>query len=140
MSILSDPERFVHDRYSIWNFIELDVGIIAASLPALKPLFSSFLDAARGMTSGPSGTSRPGDRIHSQHTERDQSAKRQTRSEQHAPRQTGRSSLRVSSYATHNRDAWGVDRAKSSEDSILPLHDLNGATNTIVVTKEFRVT
>ncbi|KAF2621923.1 hypothetical protein BU25DRAFT_296680, partial [Macroventuria anomochaeta] len=27
-----------HDTYSIWNFIELHLGIIAASLPALKPL------------------------------------------------------------------------------------------------------
>jgi hypothetical protein len=32
-------EPYVYDTCSIWNFIELDMGIIAASLPALKPLF-----------------------------------------------------------------------------------------------------
>jgi hypothetical protein len=51
-TILTDPARFIHDRYSMWNFIELDIGIVAASLPALKPLFSRFLDVARGLTSG----------------------------------------------------------------------------------------
>ena len=44
------PEPYIYDTYSIWNFIELDVGIIAASLPALKPLLSWFRDTARGLT------------------------------------------------------------------------------------------
>jgi hypothetical protein len=39
-----------HDTYSIWNFIELHLGIIAASLPALKPLFAQFFDTIRGAT------------------------------------------------------------------------------------------
>jgi hypothetical protein len=51
-TILTDPRRFIHDWYSMWNFIELDVGIVAASLPALKPLYTRFLDVAREWTSG----------------------------------------------------------------------------------------
>ncbi|KAF2026203.1 hypothetical protein EK21DRAFT_74787 [Setomelanomma holmii] len=35
-----DLEPYIKDAYSIWNFLGLDFGIIAASLPALKPLFS----------------------------------------------------------------------------------------------------
>jgi hypothetical protein len=45
-----NPEPYIRDAYSIWNFIELDIGIIAASLPTLKPLFSCFYDTARGLT------------------------------------------------------------------------------------------
>jgi hypothetical protein len=58
-TILFDPERFVHDTFSMWNFIELDVGIIAASLPALKPLFKRSLEVARSIVqSQPTKTSR----------------------------------------------------------------------------------
>ncbi|KAI4712351.1 hypothetical protein J4E89_002618 [Alternaria sp. Ai002NY15] len=48
-TIMNDPERFVHDAFSMWNFIELEVGIIAASLPSLKPLCNRFLEAARSV-------------------------------------------------------------------------------------------
>ncbi|KAF2748573.1 hypothetical protein M011DRAFT_399755 [Sporormia fimetaria CBS 119925] len=43
-------EAWIEDQYNIWNFVELTVGIIAASLPALKPLFTWFFEAARGKT------------------------------------------------------------------------------------------
>ena len=39
-----------HDLYSIWNFIELHLGIIAASLPALKPLFARIFDTIHEAT------------------------------------------------------------------------------------------
>jgi len=42
-----NPEPLIHDSYAIWSFIELDTGIIAASLPALKPLFNKFFDTMR---------------------------------------------------------------------------------------------
>jgi hypothetical protein len=34
-----------YDAYSIWNFLELHLGIIAASLPALKPLLKKLSGA-----------------------------------------------------------------------------------------------
>jgi hypothetical protein len=50
----SNPDPFVHDTFTIWRFIEYDVGIIAASLPSLKPLFKRVLNGTRGTTpSGP---------------------------------------------------------------------------------------
>ncbi|KAF1934778.1 hypothetical protein EJ02DRAFT_439656 [Clathrospora elynae] len=45
-----DPEPWIHDSYTIWNFIELYMGIIAALLPALKPMFSWFSNAAKSIT------------------------------------------------------------------------------------------
>ncbi|KAJ6196215.1 hypothetical protein J3E72DRAFT_396138 [Bipolaris maydis] len=33
-----------YGAYSIWNFTELHLGIIAASLPALKPIFKKFVE------------------------------------------------------------------------------------------------
>jgi hypothetical protein len=38
----------VHDTFTIWRFIEYDVGIIAASLPSLKPIFKRILVGTRG--------------------------------------------------------------------------------------------
>ncbi|KAH9207631.1 hypothetical protein DL95DRAFT_395890 [Leptodontidium sp. 2 PMI_412] len=44
VNVLKDPDSTRKDRYSIWNAIELYVGLLAASLPALRPLFKSMLD------------------------------------------------------------------------------------------------
>lgn len=35
-----------HNAYALWNYAELSVGIIAACLPALRPIFSFILDKA----------------------------------------------------------------------------------------------
>ncbi|KAJ4330531.1 hypothetical protein N0V87_009924 [Didymella glomerata] len=48
----TDSEPWVHDTYAIWNFIELDTGIIAASLPATKPLLSQLCQIAKSLTKG----------------------------------------------------------------------------------------
>ncbi|KAB2101376.1 hypothetical protein AG0111_0g10449 [Alternaria gaisen] len=48
---LTDPDPYVHDTFTMWRFIEYDVGIIVASLPSLKPLFKHILnDGTRGTT------------------------------------------------------------------------------------------
>ena len=38
------------DAYSIWNFAELHLAIIATSLAAVKPLFANFFDSIRTAT------------------------------------------------------------------------------------------
>jgi len=43
-------EFYTYDWYTFWNFLELDLGIVAASLPALKPLFGSFFSQVKAMT------------------------------------------------------------------------------------------
>lgn len=48
----TDSEPWVHDTYAIWNFIELDMGIIAASLPATKPLLNQLYKSVKTLISG----------------------------------------------------------------------------------------
>lgn len=45
--VFDNPDYTFHDSYSIWNNVELHVGIIAACLPALRPLFAALLDGAK---------------------------------------------------------------------------------------------
>ena len=46
-TFLSNPDRYWDDGFMVWNMIELCLGIIAASLPSLKPLFKSVLESTR---------------------------------------------------------------------------------------------
>jgi hypothetical protein len=41
---LQEPDPYVYDIFTIWRFIEFDVG---ASLPSLKPLFKRILNGTR---------------------------------------------------------------------------------------------
>lgn len=45
--VFKDTDSTFHDSYAMWNNIELHVGIIAACLPALRPLFAVLLDGAK---------------------------------------------------------------------------------------------
>ncbi|PVH98848.1 hypothetical protein DM02DRAFT_484891, partial [Periconia macrospinosa] len=47
--VFDEPDWTVYNSFNVWNFIELTIGIIAASLPSLKPLFNWFLKTARGI-------------------------------------------------------------------------------------------
>jgi hypothetical protein len=48
----TEAEPWVRDSYAVWQFIELNVGIIAASLPATKPLLSMCFDPANSFSRG----------------------------------------------------------------------------------------
>ncbi|KUJ14205.1 uncharacterized protein LY89DRAFT_131990 [Mollisia scopiformis] len=48
-NVLSNPDSTRNDSYFIWNSIELYVGILAASLPSLRPLFRSILETTRSL-------------------------------------------------------------------------------------------
>ena len=50
--MFTEAEPWVRDSYAVWQFIELNVGIIAASSPATKPLLSMFFDPANGFFRG----------------------------------------------------------------------------------------
>ncbi|KXS97313.1 hypothetical protein AC578_10745 [Pseudocercospora eumusae] len=56
-----------HNAFNVWNQIELCVGIVAASLPCLKPLFANILLKTRTMLTGHSGGSLGESKIKSQH-------------------------------------------------------------------------
>lgn len=44
VNVFKDLDSTRDDKYAIWNALELYVGLLAASLPALRPLFKSILD------------------------------------------------------------------------------------------------
>jgi hypothetical protein len=50
--LLTSPSEAKANLMSSRTYIEFTVGIIAASLPTIKPLFNSFLDVAKALASG----------------------------------------------------------------------------------------
>lgn len=48
---LLDPDWTFHDSFFMWNNIEYNIGILAASLPALRPLFTKLLGVTSKFTS-----------------------------------------------------------------------------------------
>jgi len=50
LNFFTDTDGLFNDAYQIWNAIELNVGIIAACLPALRPLFAFILETAAVLT------------------------------------------------------------------------------------------
>ena len=47
VDFFNDPDRNYHYHFLVWAMIELCLGIMAASLPALKPLFSASYNRPR---------------------------------------------------------------------------------------------
>ncbi|OAG36316.1 hypothetical protein AYO21_09481 [Fonsecaea monophora] len=48
---LEDPDWTFHDSFFMWNNIEFNIGILAASLPSLRPLFAKLLGVTQRFTS-----------------------------------------------------------------------------------------
>jgi hypothetical protein len=138
-TILSDPNRFIYDGYSMWNFVELDVGIIAASLPTTKPLFNRFLDAARGLTSGPSKSSGLGDQNMLGYHRQIEPSSRDIALVNY--KNTGGQSVKISAQAlgSSHKSIWRMERAKTSEDSILAHHNFGSTPDAVVVKNDVRV-
>ena len=135
----------------VWNYIEYTIGIIAASLPTLKPLFNWALDTARAITSGgrtggsgPKGPSSLGYHKQSDHSSTGKSV------ELHSLPSKGdltRSPYNVEVKGKHTnfddkptgvaeRDAW---ERGGSEESIIPLQHPDSGKNRIMRTTEVHV-
>jgi hypothetical protein len=56
-SVLSNTDSLRNDSYFVWNSIELYIGILAASLPSLRPLFRRFLETTRDVRTRVTGSS-----------------------------------------------------------------------------------
>lgn len=139
--VLEDPDWTVNDSFNIWNFIELTVGIVAASLPALKPLFNWFLDTARAFTSATRTKNNGYNNYH------------KGASSLGYQKQTEDSSIGLHSLATktdsprdpysvdvlhpHEKE-WDMEIAKKSDDSILPQQGRPTGQG-IVMTREIHV-
>ncbi|KAJ4992441.1 hypothetical protein SVAN01_02150 [Stagonosporopsis vannaccii] len=130
-TVFKDPDPFVHDRFTLWRFIELDIGIIAASLPALKPLFSWCLGAARNLTTRiQRPTDAPNSLGYQKHSER--SDKDIVLGEIiGGPSNT----VRIPSTRPLDGSIRVVGPGKESEESILPVHNIEEKAGTIFITR-----
>jgi hypothetical protein len=127
------PEPYIHDSYSIWNFIELDMGIIAASLPALKPLFAWFRDTAHGLSGKPTRSS--GFRS----AEGYQKQVRPVDEDGFALVEYGtKGEVKITSGAKERADGWTLGQGKSSEESIIS-HNTKPTGAGITVTRKVQV-
>ncbi|KAJ4339764.1 hypothetical protein N0V87_002964 [Didymella glomerata] len=132
--ILSDPDPFVHDRFTLWRFIEFDVGIIAASLPALKPLFNWFLGSVRSLTTRAARSNgAPNSLGYQKQSERSDKG---IVLNEYNPRSTN--TVRISSRPSNGR-FFTVGPGKNSDESILPLHNVEEKPGGIVVTRDIHV-
>lgn len=153
--VLTDPDWTVNDSFNIWNYIEFTVGIIAASLPSLKPLFNWALETARAITSGgrSRGTGKPGYKGPNSlgyNNMADQSSKSialhslTSRGDTTPGSSKGPYNVRVTTNHHHHtgladKEAWDMVRAKNSDESILPLQRPEPGHNGIMMTKEVRI-
>jgi len=141
-SILKDPRRYIHDKYSRWNYVELTIGIIAGSLPALKPLFNMLFNAARGVTTGGSTRASGYKNPQSLGYHRNQSNKSESGialGELNTGNRTSIMSPRAQAIGA-DKTAWGGGRASDSDESILPLHGTDDQSKSIVVTSAITIT
>jgi hypothetical protein len=129
-----DPEPYIKDAYTIWNFIELYVGIVAASLPALKPLFSWFYATARGMTKGTRGTGLGSTPVGGGYQKQIGSADIVLNDYKGGP------SVRISAHPYDRGDkVRETGGPKGSEDSILSHDHRDDVPNSIMVTRQVQV-
>jgi hypothetical protein len=152
-NVMNEPDWTVHDSFNVWNYIELTVGIMAASLPSLKPLFISLLEKTRAVTSrgrtkgsySPSGYKGAGSLGYIKQPDGSSRSialqSMTSKTESSAPQSPYK--VRVTTQATGlaEKEAWDVIARKASDDSIYPLQPQPDQQNQngIMLTREVRV-
>ncbi|CAI6334434.1 unnamed protein product [Periconia digitata] len=147
-TVFEDPDWSVHDSFNVWNYVELTIGIIAGSLPSLKPLFNWFLQTARAITSGGRSRAAKGYKgpISLGYQDMPGDSSRRSIALRSFPTTTGSPTNGESPYEVHvttkrqgqrPKDPWDIESAKISDESIQPLH-INEPG--ITMTREVRVT
>lgn len=154
VTFFTAPDGNFSNAYALWNYAELAVGIIAACLPALRPLFAFLLDKASStFASGNAGLSTR-HKYYMQSNDINLSAVGK-RDDSEGARGDGRYGVSVTS---NGRDFYEervprrpmgkleqslTEGEGDSDENILPIQDveMNGrANNRIVKTTEVRVT
>jgi hypothetical protein len=149
---LDDMDWTVRDSFNIWNYIEFTIGIIAASLPTLKPLFNWCLEAARAITTG-RGTD--GTRRASAYNNRnslgyqdmgdrsDKSINLQSITSRGGSSATSSNPYKVrittSPARFADKESWDTVLSKHSDESIQPLQSPTAVHNGIMMTREVRI-
>jgi hypothetical protein len=133
------------DGVSCRNYIEFTVGIIAGSLPTIKPLFNSFLNVAKALTSG----TRSKNASYHAKGSRNSTGYRKTKDKSIPMDSFGTSSSPTSSkaqdaYSVHvtglaDKEAWEAQR-KGSDESNFPLRPAEALRSEgIVMTREVSI-
>jgi hypothetical protein len=151
-NVLNDPDWTVHDSFNVWNYIEFTIGIMAASLPSLKPLVVTLLDGARAITSGgrskASGYSPSGYKgalslgyVKQPDGSSKSIALDSINSKPNSSAPQSPYNVRVTTQPTGmaDKEAWDMMHRKPSDDSIYPLQPESRDQGGIVMTKEVRV-
>jgi hypothetical protein len=133
--VFSTPDMYRNDSYFIWNSIELYVGILAASLPSLRPLFKRFLETTKNMRTRRTGMSSSGNGVGARHKYYMQEEGIGMDSLPRQGQRSGKYDVKVTTSARSHpstTDDYGM-KADSDSDDILPLQG-RGITKTMDVT------
>ena len=133
-TFFQDPDPYTENRFTLWKTIEMDVGLIAASLPALKPLLNWFLGAARSLTiRAPRDSSSPTTRGY-------QKQSKNVDKGIALDAYNSRSAVEDGALCKPRNDyMWSIGAAKTSDESILPLHNAEKMPGIVLVTRDTRV-
>lgn len=124
----------------MWNYVELNVGIVAGSLPALKPLFVKLLREVKERTGASGSASKMAGYGGSKGYHKQGSSGR------------GGSGLELGNIKlkkgrSGDTGLWSQSRGNESDESVLPLHEnqnrldmLKGKKDSIIVTRSYEVT
>jgi hypothetical protein len=147
-SVDAHSDWTVNNTFFVWNYLEFTIGIIAASLPSLKPLFTWFYDSALAFTgkrskgtdskishhkaAGPLG-------YHKQRSDFSSSIVLQRFTSKSFPRDPYNVTITHPLTGRADMEAWDMMNAKGSDESIKPLQDSQKNQSGIRMTKEFSI-
>jgi len=133
--VFTTPDPYRNDSYFIWNSIELYIGILAASLPSLRPIFKSILETTKNMRSRRTGMSSSGNGVGARHKYYMQEDGIGMGNLSGQGQRSGKYDVKVTTSMRSqpsSTDDYGV-KADSESDDILPLQG-SGITKTVDVT------
>ncbi|KAF2737662.1 hypothetical protein EJ04DRAFT_510103 [Polyplosphaeria fusca] len=152
--VLTDPNWTVHDSFNVWNYLEFTIGILSASLPALKPLFNWALETAKAITSGGrtkvsgykasgyQGAGSLGYQKTSGHSDGSIALRSLTTDKDTVLGGNKHPySVRITTQPTNlaDKETWDMENARTSDESILPLQHPEARQTRIVMTREISV-
>jgi hypothetical protein len=115
-SFFTTPDYTFNDSYQVWNTIELHIGIIAASLPSLRPLFAAVLESAKLAITRGTGLSSSGQRRYYMQDESNETGG--IKMDSLAGENRGKYDVRVSSRSVGGLGGVGVARGGESEEDL----------------------
>ncbi|KAH8779133.1 phosphatidylserine decarboxylase [Hyaloscypha sp. PMI_1271] len=138
--VLANPDSTRSDSYFVWNSIELYIGILAASLPSLRPLFRSILENTRSLVTRRTGMNSSGQRGTARHKYYVQdegigmhSLPTGDKSGNYDVRITTKSQMGSGAQSEEDFAASKGDDDGDSLENILPLQGGRGITKTVNV-------